>query len=53
MLEAAPPRHVDLDHFPNGQRRAATRADDAISLPNLDLFDCNHDVPFRGMSGHA
>jgi hypothetical protein len=46
MLEAFPPRPEDPHHLPYSRRRA-TRPDDAITLPNFDLYACAHDGPFR------
>jgi hypothetical protein len=46
MLEALPPRPEDPHHLPDSRRRAS-RPDDAITLPNFDLYACAHDGPFR------
>jgi hypothetical protein len=45
MLEAARPRAVDPDHFPN-RRRRVTHPDASIALPSFDLSACTHDDPF-------
>jgi hypothetical protein len=50
VLETALPRDVDLDHLPDGQRRAAARPDEAIPLTDFDVPVCRHDVPFPSLA---